>query len=164
MMKMSKWMAGMLAGALGLGAMAATAQDKPAGNADRAERRGMMFAALDTNGDGQVTLEEMTARHAARFESADADGDGLLSAEEMNAAAAARIAERTDRVIARMDENGDGLLSPEEMQGRRDPAAMIKRMDRNGDGAIGEEEFSEARGMMRDHHGTGRHHGGDAQR
>ena len=43
------------------------------------------FATLDTDGNGQLTLEELQAAGAARFDDLDADGDGSLSVEELAA-------------------------------------------------------------------------------
>ncbi|TCP60837.1 EF hand domain-containing protein [Rhodovulum bhavnagarense] len=50
-----------------------------------AEARGMgggAFAMIDTDKDGNLSLDEFTARAKARFEALDNDGDGLLSADE----------------------------------------------------------------------------------
>ncbi len=160
-MKTSHWITGALVAAMGLTAVAAQAQDKAREEGERGERRGMMFGELDTNGDGELTLEEMTARGAERFADADTDGDGLMSAEEMNAAAMKRIEDRTAKMIERMDKDADGMLSPEEMQGRRDPAKMFERVDSNDDGVVTQAEFDEARKMMRGHHGKGRGHDRD---
>lgn len=41
-----------------------------------------LFDRMDANGDGQIGLEEFTARSRARFEAMDTDGDGAVSAEE----------------------------------------------------------------------------------
>lgn len=46
-----------------------------------------MFSKRDANGDGQLTLDEMTAGRAGKmFERADADGDGQISKAEFDAA------------------------------------------------------------------------------
>ncbi len=65
-----------LSGLMALGGGALLAQDGP-----RADR----FAAMDTDGDGQITQAELDAHAAARFASADSDGDGFLTTDEMQA-------------------------------------------------------------------------------
>ena len=48
--------------------------------------RGMyriMFALMDTDGDGTISLEEFQAAHAKIFKAMDANNDGKLTLEEM---------------------------------------------------------------------------------
>lgn len=112
------------------------------------------FEQLDTDGDGQVTLEELQARGAARFAQTDTDGNGELSRDELLATASERAESRVDRMLEHADTDGNGAISEAEMdaaraerQGRRggaDRAArMFERADANGDGAISAEEFAE---------------------
>ena len=42
-----------------------------------------MFARLDSNGDGYLTPDEITAQAAARFRRMDRNGDGVLTPDEM---------------------------------------------------------------------------------
>ncbi|MEL7416234.1 MAG: hypothetical protein AAGJ92_10140, partial [Pseudomonadota bacterium] len=67
------------------------------------------FEAIDTNGDGQVTPEEMEAMRAARFAEVDTNGDGELSQAELLARAeqrdADRMTQRIERFIDRADED-----------------------------------------------------------
>lgn len=123
------------------------------------------FAQVDTNGDGQITQEELDAHAAARFAEADNDGNGTLSTEELIARLQARDTDRlqrgAERMIERMDENDDGVLSAEEMAAR-DNSRMFERLDANDDGAISQEEMDTARerfAEMRDK--GGKRHGGD---
>jgi hypothetical protein len=89
------WIAAALAAVLALTAGAAVAQ----GHRDRPD-----LAAMDADGDGSITLEEMTAfvqarsaeRAAAMFARLDADGDGVITAAEMEAAKERR-ADRMNR-------------------------------------------------------------------
>ena len=132
--------------AAGLGVSAATAQgmdDMAPGMGPRA----LDFATADADGDGLLTPEELTGWAEARFAAADADADGALSAEEMADAAseamAGRIAERTARMVERMDDDGDGLLQYSEIEARMPrPAMIFDRLDTDGDGAISSEEFA----------------------
>lgn len=77
------------------------------------------FVAMDTNKDGVVTKDEMSAQFAARMGSAppqqmidmifariDTDGDGKATAAEAAAAEAARF--------TALDTDHDGVLTPEE--------------------------------------------------
>ncbi|MFP7674310.1 EF-hand domain-containing protein [Marivita sp. S0852] len=62
-----------------------TAEEIAASNQDRAERRAArMIERLDTNSDGMLSQEEVTARRspAQMFDRLDANDDGEVSAEE----------------------------------------------------------------------------------
>lgn len=114
-------------------------------------QRGPDFSTLDTNGDGQITREEMQSRSAERFETADTNGDGLLTAQEMTARADAersdRIERRVQRMIEELDANADGALSQAELLDRR-AERLFERADQNEDGSISEDEFAQARDSM----------------
>jgi hypothetical protein len=43
----------------------------------------IVFAIADTDGDGALSFEEVTAIHRRIFESVDADGDGKVTPEEI---------------------------------------------------------------------------------
>ncbi len=43
------------------------------------------FEAIDSNGDGVISVEEAAAVNGFDFEDADADGDGVVSREEYEA-------------------------------------------------------------------------------
>lgn len=155
-MTKTNWISGIIVVALvGTGfASTAMAHDKAKG----AERRAAMFAELDTDSDGKVTLAELNAQTAARFAKADTDGNGMLSEAELAAMGSDRAAKRAGKMVKRMDANDDGALSLEEMQARRDPAKMFERLDANDDGGVTAEEFAEARGKF------GRKGGGHGKR
>lgn len=160
----------------GLVATGAQARDDDGRMQDR-------FGQIDTNGDGQVTTDEMRAQAAARFAAADADGngaltreeisasmqernkdrllkrfdsngDGALSAEELASADAGRMGKRAGKHFDRMDADNSGDISLEEMQARRDPARMVSKLDTDKNGGLSLEEFSRARG-----HGKHGNHG-----
>ena len=87
--------------------------------ADMIAKRSAHFMAMDLNGNGEVTREEIaefrakmreqrTGSRADRFERADADKNGAVSAAEARAAATARL--------TALDTDGDGQLSRKEMR------------------------------------------------
>lgn len=124
---------------------------------DRSGPRGFMasFAELDANGDGNLTLEEMSAAGAARFALADTDGDGGLSVAELQARAEEgrlqRMADRVASMLGRRDSNGDGLLQRDEMIGRgAGPERMFDRLDANDDGVVTQAEFDTMQAKMQD--------------
>jgi Ca2+-binding EF-hand superfamily protein len=73
------------------------------------------FDEIDTNHDGQLTIEELRAFHAkqraSRWKKIDTDGDGRISRAEAQANAP-RLAEHFDE----LDLNKDGYLTPDELQ------------------------------------------------
>jgi hypothetical protein len=110
----------------------------------------LSIEALDTDGDGGVTPEEVEARKAARFAQADADGDGGLSAEELVALEdIVRDEMRAVRAAAQvqtMDDDGDGLLQAAEIEARTPRIQPVfDRLDADDDGAITRAELDAAR-------------------
>lgn len=82
------------------------------------------FAAVDTNGDGDVSEDEIAAYKAAKFASVDANGDGALTQAEMDAHREAKRAERKAARFAAMDTDGSGSISPEEFEAGK---SMMKK-------------------------------------
>lgn len=127
------------------------------------------FTELDTDGNGELTLEEMLAHREARFAEADTDGDGNLSRDELIAAAMGRVEDSIDRRMERFDDNEDGMLSANEMDDMRPrgpgPERLFSRMDEDGDGVVSAEEFETAAANMMQRRGgmggQGRHGGGE---
>lgn len=103
------------------------------------------FEQLDTNGDGRITREEMSALRGARLARADTDSDGLISLSELEAHSAERSKERAQAMMDRLDANADGMLSSEELGGGARAHRMFERADQDGDGAINQAEFDAAR-------------------
>ena len=103
------------------------------------------FDQFDSNGDGQVTREEAEQFHSERFARVDTDDDGYLSLEELTAEAATRAAQRAEKMMQRMDTDGDGLLSEEDLAKGPRAGRMFDRLDQNEDGIITKTEFEEAR-------------------
>ncbi len=118
------------------------------------------FDAIDANGDGKITQAEIDAYRLAKFAEADTDGDGNLSVEELAAQAEARKAEREARraemgaeriakMVEKKDTNGDGMLSADEMGDGDRAAKMFEKLDTDGDGAISKEELEAMKGKRR---------------
>jgi len=123
---------------------------------------GFDLKSFDVNGDGKVTLAEITESRAAKVKSIDADGDGKLSAEELTtaelAAAMAGITARVQARIAAQDADGDGKLAAAELALPPVPTRLFDRFDANDDGALSEDEIAKAQARMQDRmqgHGRG---------
>lgn len=111
----------------------------------------MSFEKLDTDGNGQITLEEMQNRGKDRFSEMDTNQDGKISQAEMEAHAQKRSADRAAEMIERFDKDGDGMLSMDEMPGSDRGERMFERVDQDSSGGISEEEFDEVRNRMMRH-------------
>jgi Ca2+-binding EF-hand superfamily protein len=116
-----------------------------------------MFDEIDTNGDGQLSQEELEAHRLARFTAADTNKDGKLDAAEVAAAELARFTaeqeKRTARIIENRDADGDGTISAEEM-GEGPMERHFARIDADNDGSISKAEAEEAAEHM---HKRGKH-------
>lgn len=114
------------------------------------------FAGADANKDGKVTQEEFTAARAATVAAIDTDKDGLLSVDELAAmhlkAMEAAAKEMATRMIQTHDTDGDGKLSAAEMAAMPMPSDAFTLADTNKDGVI---DQAEADAMAQ--HGMGDH-------
>jgi len=126
------------------------------GTAVSAQERGhgFDFAAVDTNGDGEVTKVEVDQFRAAQFAKIDTDGNGSVDAAELQAAHEMRQQERrtdrSERMIERADANDDGVLTPDEMQPQRRGGDMFERLDADDNGSISQAEMDAAKERMED--------------
>ena len=84
-MKKSPLIAGALLGVSVLGLGIAVAQEGPGGMGRGEGHRphAPRLAEVDTNEDGNISLEEIQANETSRFADIDANGDGQVSAEEV---------------------------------------------------------------------------------
>ena len=134
-----------------LTAVALTGTAVLAKSGDRGAR--MTFEQFDANGDGEVSRAEAEAARDARFAQIDSDGDGFVTLEDLTGRATERAQERATRMMERLDADGDGRLSQDELaQGPRS-GRMFDRLDQNGDGVISKPEFDAARDRMGKGHG-----------
>ena len=104
------------------------AKDRAAGGMDKAAfNQGVKkrFEALDKNGDGALSKDEV--QRPGMLERLDSDGDGTVSFKEFKA-----VASRM-----RQGARGDGR----NRRGRRLTAQALQRYDRDGDGKVARDEF-----------------------
>ena len=71
-----------------------------------------MFTAIDTNGDGEATTDEIKShRKNMKFSMLDENNDGYISGDELKA----KGTWKHRRIFSIADSNDDGLLSKEEL-------------------------------------------------
>lgn len=148
--------------------------------------RQAVFAELDADGSGAITVEDLQASVQSRFAEADANGDGQLDQGEIAARITARIEERgmeprsrggvrwtpelDERRIAWMaegmiisrDADGNGTIGAGEAAPDAERLArLIERFDGNGDDEVSAEEFEE---FLQAHRGRFHRRGGQGPR
>lgn len=102
------------------------------------------LAALDTDGDGNVSQDEMKAARAAEFKTIDADGDGYLTLAELEAWTNRKSADQ----FKSLDTDSNGSVSVDEfVNGKAGRAAtmaknLFRLADVDGDGALSADEFT----------------------
>lgn len=102
-----------------------------------AQRNGAdLLAAMDRNGDGEITRAEAQSAREAMFTRLDADRDGYLSETE-------RSASRAGRGMGRADTDGDGRISRAEAMAA--PYRGFDLFDRDSDGVLSAAEIENAR-------------------
>ncbi len=121
--------------------------------------------ALDRNGDGKISKDELPERMQGMLERGDENKDGVLNADEVRKLAASQAPSagqagrggrgpegaefammRMDRVLAAVDSDADGTISSEEI---RNSSAALRKLDQDSDGRITQEEARPAMGGRR---------------
>ena len=100
-----------IAGALVVSAALITGLASADVTADRKHKLMMHAQKLDTNDDGAISLDELTARQDRRFTKLDHDDNGMIEKHEFNA--------RLIAMFQRMDRDGNGVLRGDELPGYR---------------------------------------------
>ncbi|MEO8242847.1 MAG: calcium-binding protein [bacterium] len=120
----------------------------------------LSIAAIDTDKDGKISKDEMTAYRASQTAGVDANGDGKLSVDEIAAmhlkAMTAAATAMAQRMVDRMDTDGDHMLSAAELLARPMPGNMFDRLDTNKDGFVDQAELDAGMQAMMNHRGPGR--------
>ena len=137
-----KIIVGSVIAALAIPALAYAAADAT----PKGPHKGGIFERLDTNKDGEITFEEMTAKSSERFSKLDKDGNGSISVEEMTF--------RKKEFFDKLDADGSGSISKEEARAfhemkreerkERHSARMLEILDTDNDGTVTKEEFAAA--------------------
>ncbi len=133
------------------------------------------FAALDADGNGRITEDDLTGQAQAKLVEADSDGSGTLSMDELAAQMVARVTLRqearaqsrtgaqrqaqpldasaiatqaAERMLAARDANGDGVLSLAELGPQAGFGRVIDRYDTDDDNALSQAEYDAARAEL----------------
>lgn len=116
----------------------------PAGRASGMFRMDPLLNALDTNHDGMISAEEISAASASLL-TLDKNGDGELTADEMKVRQQT-AEERADHMLDEWDSNKDGKVARAEAPERM--AQQFDQIDKNGDGFLDRAELTEYFGMQ----------------
>lgn len=130
-------------------------KDVPANLQKKYDKRLEQMNPLDTNKDGKLQVEELSASTGSKFDSADANKDGILSPDELSASQknvrSESLKETENESLAnsramkfkshykRADENDDGQVSKEEYNSYF--GDRYHTFDRDNDGVITEKEY-----------------------
>ncbi len=119
------------------GAPPVESQGRPSGPG----RPSLIVAALDTNKDGDLSVEEL-ANAPVALKSLDKNKDGKLAAEEMRPAPAPVIVPASDIVsrLMEFDRNSDGKLALSELPARM--KSLVKDADTNKDSVLTQSELT----------------------
>lgn len=123
-----------------------------------------MLQAMDTNGDGRISLDEYLAAATKRFQSIDTQNKGSITAADIAASpqTVQRDQKMAQRFVAHMDTAGNGYVSKDEFLAAA--SERFARMDSTGTGQVTLSQFEAAAPGGRGHrHGAGAQSGEHAQ-
>jgi hypothetical protein len=100
---------------------------------------------------GPIVIAEARERAIARAAAMDTDGDGYISMEERQAYHQARHAERMKAMMERRGIDPEAKIPVEDFVARR--VAWLEKLDVNGDGIVDREEMRAAREHRGPRHG-----------
>jgi Ca2+-binding EF-hand superfamily protein len=121
------------------------------------QQQGIMFKAVDTNGDGAISKAEFNAyyakHNAIHFKEMDANKDGKITPEEMLAASGQQMGSsdgttHLDQRFKAADANHDGGLDKTEANGMPMLTAYFDQVDSNHDGKVTRQEYFEAMPLL----------------
>ena len=111
------------------------------------ERMQEHFTAVDSDGDGLLSLDEFLAAREERVEALDADADGFLSTDELSSFEGPHgrtpPAGVIERRMEQADTDGDGVLSFDEVESAH--ALRFEAADADDDGYLSLDEAGDAR-------------------
>ncbi len=112
----------------------------------------MLIEQFDTDADRKLTRDEIDGGIQRRLAKADTNGDGNLDLEEFQPLLVELMRPKIVDGFQFLDADGDAVITPEEIQ--QPVNRMVSHLDRNDDGELTSEEMrKQHRGWGRGHHG-----------
>jgi Ca2+-binding EF-hand superfamily protein len=121
------------------------------------QQQGIMFKAVDTNGDGAISKAEFNAYYAKHnskhFKEMDANKDGKITPEEMLGASEQQMGSGSatthlDKRFNTADANHDGGLDKAEANGMPMLTVYFDQVDANHDGKVTRQEYFDAMPLL----------------
>ena len=97
-----------------------------------------VFAKLDSNSDGKITLAEIQPKAENRFLKYDGDKNGDVTTAEIDAALHKALETRRRQILKKMDADTSGSVSKAELD--RFIANLVQTADADGDGGVSLDE------------------------
>ena len=112
--------------------------------------RAMLMEQFDTNKDGSLTKVEIDETVRSRMVAADTNGDGQLDLEEFQPLLVEIMRPKIVDGFQFLDADGSAAISMEELE--RPVNRIMSRLDRNDDDTLSERELHKRGGWHRGHH------------